>query len=199
MSAPVDPPEATRGSSSSAGRSASARPRSRAGCRIAVATWFWSRRTRTRSSSFYRDPAGRRCRPSCFLFQRAQQLAAAPADLFAPTRIADYLIGRFAPRSMRWSSRVYGQVHAKLAIEAPDLLPRGHHPAGPSRRADGAHRAPPHPDGATSRARLPRQTRPTRASFTASTRAPLLIVNAATIDPIGSPADFEELLARSVG
>jgi len=74
---------------------------------------------------FYRNPrAGALPAQLYFLFQRAQQLAALKQqDLFAPLRVADYLIDKdrlFARTTLDDEEyRLYEQVYANLAIEAP--------------------------------------------------------------------------------
>src|SRR5271154_7611144 len=74
---------------------------------------------------FYRNPrAGALPAQLYFLFQRAQQLAALRQhDLFAPLRVADYLIDKdrlFARTTLDEEEyRLYEQVHRSLAIDAP--------------------------------------------------------------------------------
>src|ERR1700690_2308031 len=74
---------------------------------------------------FYRNPrAGALPAQLYFLFQRAHQLAALKQhDLFAPLRVADYLIDKelvFARATLNEEEyRLYEHVSAKLAIETP--------------------------------------------------------------------------------
>jgi deoxyadenosine/deoxycytidine kinase len=74
---------------------------------------------------FYRNPkAGALPAQLYFLFQRAQQLAALRQDdLFAPLRVADYLLAKdrlFAQLTLDADEfGLYEQIHAKLAIDAP--------------------------------------------------------------------------------
>src|SRR2546423_2503147 len=74
---------------------------------------------------FYRNPrAGALPTQLYFLFQRAQQLAALKQqDLFAPVRVADYLLEKdrlFARVTLDEAEfALYEQVSAKLEIEAP--------------------------------------------------------------------------------
>src|SRR5690348_7780452 len=74
---------------------------------------------------FYRNPrAGAFPAQLYFLFQRAQQLAALKQqDLFAPVRVADYLLEKdrlFAQVTLDEAEfALYEQVSAKLAIESP--------------------------------------------------------------------------------
>src|SRR6185312_7749677 len=79
---------------------------------------------------FYRNPrAGALPTQLYFLFQRAQQLAALnQQDLFAPVRIADYLLAKdrlFARVTLDEAEYgLYDQVYQKLDIQAqqPDLV-----------------------------------------------------------------------------
>ena len=77
---------------------------------------------------FYRNPrAGALPAQLHFLFQRAQQLAAIKQhDLFAPLRVADYLIDKdqlFARVTLEEEEyRLYEQVHARLALDVPKPL-----------------------------------------------------------------------------
>ena len=74
---------------------------------------------------FYRNPrVGALPAQLYFLFQRAQQLAGLKQhDLFAPVRVADYLLAKdrlFAQVTLDADEfGLYEQVHDKLAIEAP--------------------------------------------------------------------------------
>ena len=150
---------------------------------------------------FYRDPQGAALPTQLhFLFQRAQQLAALrQADLFAPTRIADYLIEKdrlFARLTLDAAEfALYEQVHAKLAIEAPrpDLVVYLQAPVGVLMERIARRRIP--MEQQIERGYLERLNQAYARFFHDFDEAPLLIVNAATIDPIGNPADFEELLA----
>jgi deoxyguanosine kinase len=123
---------------------------------------------------FYRNPrAGALAAQLYFLFQRTQQLSALQQhDMFAPMRIADYLIDKdrlFARTTLDDEEyRLYEQVYARLAIEAPkpDLV-----------------------------IYLERLNDAYARFFHEYEASPLLIVNAAAIDPVNSEADFAELLA----
>ena len=110
------------------------------------ASWCSSRRRENPFlERFYRNPrAGALPTQLYFLFQRAQQLAALKQeDLFAPVRVADYLLEKdrlFARVTLDDAEyALYEQVYAKLDIEAPQARPRGV-PAGAGGRADRAHR-----------------------------------------------------------
>ena len=160
------------------------------------ASWCSSRTRRIRSSSASTATPTSGALPAqlFFLFQRAQQLGALKQqDLFAPRRVADYLFEKdrlFARLTLDDAeTALYEQVASRLDVDPPkpDLVvylqapvemlleriaKRGiayeqHHRRAVSRRGS---------------------TTPTRASSTSSTRAPLLIVNAATIDPVQNQA-----------
>ncbi len=150
---------------------------------------------------FYRNPrAGALPAQLYFLFQRAQQLAALKQhDLFASLRVADYLIEKdrlFARTTLDEEEfRLYEQVYSKLAIEAPrpDLVIYLQAPvdvllARITRRAIAYEQL-------IDRAYLERLQAAYARFFHEYEAAPLLIVNAAAIDPINSEADFAELLA----
>lgn len=135
-----------------------------------------------------------------FLFQRAQQLAALnQSDLFAPVRVADYLLAKdrlFARLTLDDAEfDLYEQVHAKLAIEAPkpDLVVYLQAPAPVlleriARRGIGY-------ESQISADYLDRLNEAYSRFFHEYDQGPLLIVNAATIDPVHNAADYEELLA----
>jgi deoxyadenosine/deoxycytidine kinase len=149
---------------------------------------------------FYRNPrAGALPTQLYFLFQRAQQMSALKQqDLFAPLRIADYLLDKdrlFARATLEDEEyRLYEQVQAKLAIDAPrpDLVVYLQAPVDVllARIARRGIRYEQFID----RAYLERLNDAYARFFHEFEDAPLLIVNAAAIDPIGSEADFEELL-----
>lgn len=149
---------------------------------------------------FYRDPQGTAFATQLhFLFQRAQQLAALrQADLFASTRIADYLIEKdqlFARLTLDAAEfALYEQVHAKLAIEAPkpDLVVYLQAPVDVLVERIARRRIPMEQN--IERGYLERLNQAYARFFHDYDAAPLLIVNAATIDPVGNAGDFEELL-----
>ena len=153
---------------------------------------------------FYRNPrAGALAAQLYFLFQRTQQLAGLQQhDLFAPMRVADYLIDKdrlFARTTLDDEEyRLYEQVYAKLAIDAPqpDLVVYLQAPVDVllARIARRGMRYEQFID----RAYLERLNDAYARFFHEFEAAPLLIVNAAAIDPIGSEADFEEL-ALAIG
>jgi len=150
---------------------------------------------------FYRNPrAGALAAQLYFLFQRTQQLSALQQhDMFAPMRIADYLIDKdrlFARTTLDDEEyRLYEQVYARLAIEAPkpDLVIYLQAPVDVllgriSRRAIAYEQF-------IDRRYLERLNDAYARFFHEYEASPLLIVNAAAIDPVGSEADFAELLA----
>ncbi len=114
-------------------------------------------------------------------------------------RIADYLIEKdrlFARTTLEDEEyRLYEQVYARLAIEAPkpDLVIYLQAPVDVllgriSRRAIAYEQF-------IDRRYLERLNDAYARFFHEYEAAPLLIVNAAAIDPIGSDADYDELLA----
>jgi deoxyadenosine/deoxycytidine kinase len=150
---------------------------------------------------FYRSPkSGAFPAQLYFLFQRAQQLGALnQADLFTQLRIADYLIEKdrlFAQVTLDEAEySLYDQVYAKLGIVSPkpDLVVYLQAPAGvlleriAKRGIDYEQRIDVQ--------YLERLNEAYAKFFHEYEAAPLLIVNAASIDPIGSDSDYEELLA----
>ncbi|HTT04282.1 MAG TPA: deoxynucleoside kinase [Steroidobacteraceae bacterium] len=150
---------------------------------------------------FYRNPrAGALPTQLYFLFQRAQQMSALKQqDLFAPLRIADYLIDKdrlFARTTLEDEEyRLYEQVQAKLAIDSPrpDLVVYLQAPVDVLLARIGRRGI--RYEQFIDRAYLERLNDAYARFFHEFEAAPLLIVNAAAIDPIGSEADFEELVA----
>ena len=149
---------------------------------------------------FYRNPkAGALPAQLYFLFQRAQQLAALRQDdLFAPLRVADYLLAKdrlFAQLTLDADEfGLYEQIHAKLAIDAPrpDLVVYLQAPVTVlmeriARRGIGY-------EGRISADYLERLNGAYAQFFLDYDAGPLLIVNAASIDPLNNDADYQELL-----
>ena len=149
---------------------------------------------------FYRNPRGGAFPTQLhFLFQRAQQLAALKqADLFAPLRVADYLLDKdrlFARVNLDEAEyALYEQIYQKLAIEAPqpDLVVYLQAPVDVlleriARRRIGHEQL-------IERDYLERLNAAYARFFHDYAGSPLLIVNASTIDPVNSKADFDELL-----
>ncbi|MCB1623963.1 MAG: deoxynucleoside kinase [Pseudomonadales bacterium] len=150
---------------------------------------------------FYRNPrAGAFPAQLFFLFQRAEQLGALKqADLFAPVRVADYLLDKdrlFARLTLDEAEfALYEQVHERLAIEPPrpDLVVYLQAPVSVlmeriAKRRIG-YEAP------IDRSYLERLNEAYARFFHRYDRSPLLIVNAATIDPIHNDRDYAELVA----
>jgi deoxyadenosine/deoxycytidine kinase len=151
---------------------------------------------------FYRNPRdGALPTQLYFLFQRAQQLAALnQGDMFAPPlRVGDYLLEKdrlFARVTLDDAEfGLYEQVHAKLDIQAPkpDLVVYLQAPVDVllERIAKRGIRYEQQID----RAYLERLNEAYARFFHEYEAAPLLIVNAASIDPINNQADYDELLA----
>jgi deoxyadenosine/deoxycytidine kinase len=150
---------------------------------------------------FYRNPrSGALPAQLYFLFQRAQQLASLKQhDLFAPVRVADYLFDKdrlFARLTLEDEEfRLYEQVHARMAVDAPtpDLVVYLQAPVDVllERIARRGIRYEHHIE----RAYLERVHAAYARYFHEYSDAPLLIVNAAAIDPLNNASDYEELLA----
>jgi deoxyguanosine kinase len=150
---------------------------------------------------FYRNPrAGAFPAQLYFLFQRAQQLAALKQqDLFSPVIVADYLLEKdrlFARVTLDEAEYgLYEQVSAKLDIQAPkpDLVIYLQAPVGVlldriakrgivyEQQIDPVY--------------LERLNESYARFFHEYDSAPLLIVNAASIDPVSNQADYDELLS----
>jgi deoxyadenosine/deoxycytidine kinase len=150
---------------------------------------------------FYRNPRdGALPTQLYFLFQRAQQLAALnQQDMFAPLRVADYLLDKdrlFARVTLDEAELgLYEQVYAKLDVQAPkpDLVVYLQAPADVllERIAKRGIRYEQQID----REYLERLNEAYARFFHEYEAAPLLIVNAASIDPINNQSDYDELLA----
>jgi deoxyadenosine/deoxycytidine kinase len=150
---------------------------------------------------FYRNPRdGALPAQLYFLFQRAQQLAALnQQDMFAPVRVADYLLEKdrlFARVTLDDAEfGLYEQVYTKLDVQAPkpDLVVYLQAPVDVllERIAKRGIRY----EQQIERAYLERLNEAYARFFHEYEAAPLLIVNAASIDPINNQADYDELLA----
>src|ERR1700722_5468620 len=150
---------------------------------------------------FYRNPRdGALPAQLYFLFQRAQQLAALnQQDMFAPLRVADYLLEKdrlFARVTLDDAEfGLYEQVYAKLDVQAPkpDLVVYLQAPVDVllERIAKRGIRY----EQQIERGYLERLNEAYARFFHEYEAAPLLIVNAAAIDPINNQADYDELLA----
>ncbi len=150
---------------------------------------------------FYRNPrAGALPTQLSFLFQRAQQLAALKQhDLFAPVRVADYLLEKdrlFARVTLDDAEyALYEQIYAKLDIQPPkpDLVVYLQAPVDVlleriAKRGIAYEQQ-------IERQYLERLNEAYARFFHEFEAAPLLIVNAAAIDPINNQADYDELLS----
>jgi deoxyadenosine/deoxycytidine kinase len=150
---------------------------------------------------FYRNPRdGALPAQLYFLFQRAQQLAALnQQDMFAPLRVADYLLDKdrlFARVTLDDAEfALYEQVYAKLDVQAPkpDLVVYLQAPVDVllERIAKRGIRY----EQQIERTYLERLNEAYARFFHEYEAAPLLIVNAASIDPINNQTDYDELLA----
>jgi len=150
---------------------------------------------------FYRNPRdGALPTQLYFLFQRAQQLAALnQQDMFAPLRVADYLLEKdrlFARVTLDDAEfGLYEQVYAKLNVQPPkpDLVVYLQAPVDVllERITKRGIRY----EQQIERAYLERLNEAYAKFFHEYEAAPLLIVNAASIDPINNQSDYDELLA----
>ncbi|MGC8517001.1 MAG: deoxynucleoside kinase [Steroidobacteraceae bacterium] len=150
---------------------------------------------------FYKNPrAGALPTQLHFLFQRWQQLSALnQKDLFAPVRVADYLWEKdrlFARVTLDDAEfALYEQVSRRLDIQPPkpDLVVYLQAPVDVlleriARRAIGYEQY-------IDREYLVRLNEAYARFFHEYEAAPLLIVNAAGIDPVNNPTDYDELFA----
>ena len=150
---------------------------------------------------FYRNPrAGALPTQLYFLFQRAQQLASLKQqDLFASVRVADYLLEKdrlFARVTLDDAEyALYEQVYAKLDVQAPkpDLVVYLQAPVDVLLERIGKRGID--YEQHIERQYLERLNEAYARFFHEFESAPLLIVNAAAIDPINNQADYDELLA----
>jgi deoxyadenosine/deoxycytidine kinase len=136
-----------------------------------------------------------------FLFARARQIEGMrQSDLFAATRISDYLFTRdrlFAELNLDTEElKLYDQIVANLDIEppVPDLVIylQASVDALMQRlaRRNASH------DRFVERAYLERLTDAYARFFHTYDEGPLLIVNASVIDPVNNEADFQQLFQQ---
>ena len=136
-----------------------------------------------------------------FLFARARQIEAMrQSDLFAATRISDYLFTRdrlFAELNLDTEElKLYDQIVANLDVEppVPDLVIylQASVDALMQRlaRRNATH------DRFVERAYLERLTDAYARFFHTYDEGPLLIVNASVIDPVNNDADFQQLFQQ---
>jgi deoxyguanosine kinase len=134
-----------------------------------------------------------------FLFQRAQQLGTLKQqDLFAPRRVADYLFEKdrlFAGLTLDPAEMaLYEQVASRLAVDPPkpDLVVYLQAPVETLLQRI-ARRGISYESGIDA-AYLSRLNDAYARFFHEFDQAPLLIVNAANIDPVQNQADYDELV-----
>ncbi len=153
---------------------------------------------------FYRDPRAVAFQTQLhFLFQRARQLQdLRQADLFEKVRVADYMLDKdrlFARLTLDDQEfALYEQVYARLAIDAPapDLVVYLQAPVDVL--LDRIARRGIAYEQQIERRYLERLNDAYARFFLEFDAAPLLIVNAADIDPIGNEDDYQGLLAEVV-
>jgi deoxyadenosine/deoxycytidine kinase len=149
---------------------------------------------------FYRDPAGAALPAQLhFLFQRVQQLAGLRQDdLFSTGRVSDYLLEKdrlFASVTLDEAEYgLYDQIYSRVVLDPPkpDLVIFLQAPVDVllqriARRGIKAEQL-------IDRAYLERLNEAYARFFHDYDTSPLLIVNAAAIDPTANDADYEELL-----
>lgn len=139
-----------------------------------------------------------------FLFQRARQMEdLRQSDLFSPIRIADFHLDKdelFAEATLdREEMSLYRQIRDKLDIEAPlpDLVVYLQAPADALLQRI-ARRGIPY-ERMIDRAYLEKLADAYARHFYNFDESPLLIVNAAEIDPIGNEADYQLLFEQIRG
>lgn len=151
---------------------------------------------------FYQDPRQAALPTQLFfLFQRARQLQALrQADMFAPVRVADFLMDKdrlFAELTLDADElKLYEQAYAHLTLElpAPDLVIYLQAPVDVL-MARIARRGRPE-ERTISPDYLRRVVEAYARFFYHFDKSPLLIVNAAEIDLATNERDYEQLLAQ---
>ena len=151
---------------------------------------------------FYKNPrAGALPTQLYFLLQRAQQLAALQqADLFAPVRVADYLLEKdrlFARVTLDDAEyALYERVYERVVVDAPkpDLVVYLQAPVDVlmDRIAKRGIRY----EQNIERGYLEKLTQAYARFFHSYDASPLLIVNSAAIDPVSNEADYRLLFAE---
>ena len=136
-----------------------------------------------------------------FLFARARQIEdLRQSDLFASVRISDYLFTRdrlFAELNLDPEElKLYEQVAENLAVDAPvpDLVIYLQAPVDALLQRIARRNAA--CDRYIDRAYLEKLTDAYARFFHAYDEGPLLIVNAASIDPVNNDADYEQLFQQ---
>jgi deoxyadenosine/deoxycytidine kinase len=151
---------------------------------------------------FYRDPAANALPTQLhFLFQRARQAQEMrQADLFAGGRVADFLLDKdriFARLTLPDEEyRLYEQVYRGLALDAPtpDLVVYLQAPV--EVLVERVQRRGIAYEQAVQPGYLRRLSEAYMDFFHRYDAGPLLIVNAAAIDPVRREADYQDLLQR---
>jgi len=151
---------------------------------------------------FYRNPRAAAFQTQLyFLFQRSRQLQELrQADLFERVRVADYLLDKdrlFARLTLDDEEfDLYEQVYARLAIDAPvpDLVVYLQAPVDVLLERI-ARRGIQYEQGIEKRY-LERLAESYARFFLEYDTAPVLMINAAEIDLVGSDADYQSLLAE---
>ena len=153
---------------------------------------------------FYRNPRAAAFQTQLyFLFQRARQIQdMRQHDLFERVRVADYLLDKdrlFARLTLDEEEyALYEQVYARLAIDAPvpDLVVYLQAPVDVLLERIGRRGIS--YEQSIERRYLERLVESYARFFLEFEAAPVLIVNAAEIDPVGNEADYAALLAEVV-
>jgi len=153
---------------------------------------------------FYRNPRAAAFQTQLyFLFQRARQMQdLRQQDLFQRVRVSDYLLEKdrlFARLTLDDEEfGLYEQVYAKLSIDAPvpDLVVYLQAPV--DTLLERIARRGIHYEQSIERRYLERLTEAYARFFLEYDPVPVLIVNAAEIDPVGSEEDYAGLLAEIV-
>lgn len=151
---------------------------------------------------FYRDPVANALPTQLhFLFQRARQAQEMrQADLFAGGRVADFLLQKdriFALLNLPGEEyRLYEQVYSHLALDAPDPDLVVYLQAPVEVLVERVKRRGIACEQAMSPDYLRRLSEAYMDFFHRYDAGPLLIVNAATIDPIRREEDYQDLLRR---
>jgi len=149
---------------------------------------------------FYRDPVGAALPAQLhFLFKRTQQLAALrQQDLFAPLRVADYLLEKdrlFARVTLDEAEyALYEQVYSRLVVDPPkpDLVIYLQAPVDVLLERISRRRI--RMEQLIDRAYLEKLNQAYARFFHDYEATPLLIVNAATLDPVSNEIDYAEFL-----
>jgi deoxyadenosine/deoxycytidine kinase len=153
---------------------------------------------------FYKNPRAAAFQTQLyFLFQRSRQMQdLRQADLFEKVRVSDYLLDKdrlFARLTLDEEEfGLYEQVYSKLAIDAPvpDLVVYLQAPVDILTERI-ARRGIPY-EQMIERRYLERLVEAYARFFLEYEAAPVLMVNAADIDPVGSDQDYAVLLAEIV-